>query len=65
MAGEHEELENAILGLALGSAEPEDRPRLLAHLQACSSCRELVGRLGTVTAVLPLEPDPEIGRAHV
>src|SRR5713226_7463806 len=58
MAAEHEELESAILGLLLGSTEPEDRPRLVAHLQACSRCRELAARLGPVTAVLPLEPDP-------
>jgi Anti-sigma-K factor rskA len=57
MADEHEELENAILGLLLGSTGDDERPRLLAHLQSCSSCRELAARLGPVTAVLPLEPD--------
>src|SRR2546423_13002797 len=58
MASEHEELQNAILGLLLGSTEPEDRAGLLAPPQGCSSCRELAGKLGRVTAVLPLEPDP-------
>src|ERR1700738_5061258 len=58
MASEHEELENAILGMLLGSPEAEERPHLLAHLEACSSCRELASRLGLVTSVLPLEPDP-------
>jgi anti-sigma factor RsiW len=58
MAVEHEELEDAIAALVLGSASPEDRPRLLAHLEACSGCRELAARLGRVTAILPMEPDP-------
>lgn len=58
MAAEHEELENGIAALVLGSVEAEERARLLAHLQACSSCRELAARLGRLTVVLPLEPDP-------
>jgi anti-sigma-K factor RskA len=55
---DHEELENDIAALVLGSAPESDRPRLLAHLQACSSCRELAARLGRITSVLPLEPEP-------
>jgi anti-sigma factor RsiW len=58
MAVEHEELEDAIAALVLGSASPEERPRLLAHLEACSGCRELAARLGRVTEILPMEPEP-------
>jgi hypothetical protein len=58
MVSDHQELEDAIAALLLSAGSSDDRPRLLAHLRACSSCRELATRLARITSVLPLEPDP-------
>jgi anti-sigma-K factor RskA len=58
MSAEHEELENSIAAYMLGSADPEDRDLLEAHLEGCSSCRELAARLAPAVSALPLEPEP-------
>lgn len=58
MSAEHEELENSVAAYVLGSAESEDEDRLLAHLEGCVSCRELVARLAPATSSLALEPEP-------
>jgi hypothetical protein len=58
MAADHEGLENAIAAMVLGSEVPEARASLLAHLEACPSCRAMAARLGQATAVLPLASEP-------
>ena len=58
MAAEHVEMQDAIAAALLGSAAADERQRVVAHLRACAGCRELAGRLGRVTAALPLLAEP-------
>ena len=51
---DHSELENSVAAYVLGAAEPEELESLRAHLEGCSSCRDLAVRLRRAVAAVPL-----------
>ena len=66
---EHAEFENTVAAYALGAAEPDEVEAVLAHLDACASCRELAQRLGRAVAAIPIatehvQPPPRL-RARI
>ena len=62
---EHEQLEESIAAWVLGAMESEEAEAIAAHVDGCSTCREIANRLRRVVEVLPLaahevEPAPRL-----
>jgi hypothetical protein len=51
---DHEDMENSIAAMLLGAADDDETASLRAHLEACSSCREVAQRLKKAADALPL-----------
>jgi anti-sigma-K factor RskA len=58
MSAEHDEIESSIAAFLLGAADPEEAEMVQAHLDGCSSCRELARRLQRAIGAVPLAVEP-------
>ena len=62
-ADSHRELRELIGSFAVGALSPDEAARLLAHLDGCRECRELLAELTPVAAALAVV-DPEQAAAE-
>jgi anti-sigma-K factor RskA len=58
MISDHAEIEAAIAALVLGALEGEEAEAVRAHLEGCTTCKELSRRLQQAADVVPLAADP-------
>ncbi|MDQ6900598.1 MAG: anti-sigma factor [Candidatus Dormibacteraeota bacterium] len=54
MTPNHDSLEEMVAAYTLGALEPEEQESVRAHIEACASCRQLLNRLSTAAATIPL-----------
>src|SRR5260370_32735164 len=65
MSAEHDEIESSIAAFLLGAADPDEAEMVQAHLEGCSSCRELARRMPRAIEGVPLAVEPNAPPARL
>lgn len=62
---DHEELQDSVSAWVLGAVDEQEAESIRAHVEGCSSCREVEVRLRRVVGALPLAADEVIPPARL